>query len=54
MNEIGITKKIDNLGRMVIPKEIKKLFDLENEAELIITKDGVLVRNPLKEDKKAD
>lgn len=51
MDKIGITKKIDSLGRMVIPKDIRKLFELNTEAELIITKDGILIRKPLKEDK---
>ena len=54
MNEFGIIKKIDSLGRMVIPKEIRKLFGLESEAEILITKEGVLVRKPIKQDKKAD
>lgn len=51
MDKIGITKKIDSLGRMVIPKDIRKLFELNTEEELIITKDGILIRKPLKEDK---
>ena len=54
MNEFGIIKKIDSLGRMVIPKEIRKLFGLESEAEILITKEGVLVRKPIKQNKKAD
>ncbi len=43
---IGIIKDIDNLGRLVIPKEMRALFNLENEVELVLTEDGVLVRNP--------
>ena len=54
MNEIGIIKKIDSLGRMVISKEMRKLFGLENGVELIITNDGVLVRRTLKADRTAD
>ena len=48
MDKIGIVKKIDNLGRLVIPKEMRKLFGLNDKAELIITKEGVLVRAPQK------
>ena len=48
MNKIGITKKIDSLGRLVIPKEMRILFGLTKEAELIITSEGVLIRAPKK------
>lgn len=34
---IGINKEIDKLGRIVIPKEMRKLLQLENEVELIMT-----------------
>ena len=43
---IGVTKEIDKNGRLVIPKKMRELFNLENTVELIITADGVLVRNP--------
>ena len=45
-NKIGVKKKIDNLGRICIPKEMRKLFNLENEVELQVTKEGILVKNP--------
>ena len=51
MDKIGIVKKIDNLGRLVIPKEMRKLFGLDDKAELIVTKEGVLVRAPQKRKK---
>ena len=41
MNNIGIVKKIDALGRLVIPKEIRKLYNLDTEAELIVTENGL-------------
>ena len=50
MDKIGINKKIDNLGRLVIPKEIRILFALEKEAELIITSEGLLIRAPRKKE----
>ena len=46
MQKIGIKREIDNLGRILIPKEMRKLFKLEKEVELIVTEDGVLIRNP--------
>lgn len=52
MNIIGIRKKIDSLGRLVIPKEMRDLFELNNEAELIITKNGILIRSPQKDKNK--
>ncbi len=44
--QIGITKELDNLGRLLIPKEIRTLFNFGKEVELVITKEGVLIRNP--------
>lgn len=47
MNEkIGVNKEIDPLGRLVIPKEMRTLFRFENEVELVVTEEGILVRNP--------
>ena len=45
-NRIGITKDIDNIGRIVIPKEMRELFNLKEEVELVVTEQGVLLRNP--------
>lgn len=45
-DRIGVNKDIDKLGRVVIPKEMRELFKIEKEIELVITEDGVLVRNP--------
>ena len=46
LDKIGIKKEIDKLGRICIPKEMRKLFNLENEVELLLTKDGILLKNP--------
>ena len=47
MNEkIGVVKEIDNLGRLVIPKEMRETFKLDKSVELVVTRDGVLIRNP--------
>ena len=43
---VGITKEIDNLGRIVIPKELRQLYSLTRQVELVTTESGVLIRNP--------
>lgn len=45
-HSVGIKKEIDGLGRMVIPKELRELYHLDGEVELVATEEGVLVRNP--------
>lgn len=45
MENIGVKKEIDKLGRICIPKEMRKLFNLENEVELLVTKEGILIKN---------
>ena len=46
MESVGVKKEIDKLGRICIPKEMRKLFNLENEVELQITTEGILIKNP--------
>ena len=47
MNEkVGIIKEIDNLGRIVIPKEMRERLSFDKKVEIIVTKEGVLLRNP--------
>ena len=43
---MGVIKELDNLGRLVIPKEMREMFKLEKEVEVVVTAEGVLVRNP--------
>ncbi|MBQ8409603.1 MAG: hypothetical protein IJY39_12155 [Clostridia bacterium] len=54
--KIGVIKEIDHLGRLVIPKEFREWLMLERKVEVILTKEGVLIRSPeyevLKEDEK--
>ena len=44
--QIGIVKEFDGLGRLVIPKEMRTLFGIEKQAELVIVQDGILLRSP--------
>ena len=46
MNKIGVIKEIDKLGRIVIPKEMRDRVGCEDSVEVIVTKEGILIRNP--------
>ena len=46
MNKIGIKKEIDKLGRLCIPKDMRERFNFESEVELLITEEGILLKNP--------
>ena len=46
MEKIGVKKEIDKLGRVCIPKEMRKLFNFENEIEIQVTDEGILIKNP--------
>ena len=46
MNEVGIIKEFDKLGRIVIPKELRERYALNNKVEIIATREGVLIKNP--------
>lgn len=43
---IGIKKKIDSNGRVVIPKEYREFYHLDREVTIIDTPDGILITNP--------
>lgn len=45
MNRSGIIRKIDNLGRVVIPKEIRKLLNLniQDEMEVYVSENNEVV-----------
>ena len=46
IEKIGVKKEIDKLGRVCIPKEMRKLFNFENETEIQVTDEGILIKNP--------
>ena len=41
----SVNKEIDALGRIVIPKEFRERLNLEKEVEVLLTEDGVIIRN---------
>lgn len=48
MTNIGIVRKIDALGRVTLPKELRRVFmlDKNDEIEILATDDGILLRVP--------
>ena len=45
-DKIGVIKEFDKLGRIVIPKELRERFFLDDKVEIIATKDGIILKNP--------
>lgn len=45
-NVAGIVRKVDELGRITLPKEARKMLQIEtgNKVEMITFKNGVFVR----------
>ena len=43
---IGMEKKIDNLGRVTIPKEFRNFYHFDKIVSLIETEQGILITNP--------
>ena len=45
MDKIGIIKEIDSLGRLQIPKEIRNRLGFTDTVELVVTKEGLLIKS---------
>ena len=45
-NTVGVIKEIDKIGRIVIPKEFRDRFCLQDGVEILATEQGVVIRNP--------
>ena len=45
MDNVGVIKEIDKLGRIVIPKEMRERLGFERDVEVVLTEEGVLIRN---------
>ena len=43
---VGVLKDIDRIGRIVIPKDFRETLKLEDKVEIVMTREGVLIRNP--------
>ena len=48
MLKIGIMRQVDSLGRIVIPKELRTLYQIEtnDQIEIIGTDEGILLKVP--------
>lgn len=46
MEKIGVIKDFDKLGRLVIPKSMRERYGIMDKAEIVATKDGILIKNP--------
>ena len=46
--DFGIHKKIDSLGRIVLPKEIRDTYQLSkvDTVEIVPTENGILIKKP--------
>ena len=44
--KVGIIKKVDKLGRIVIPKELRERFGLTKNVEIIATEIGIVIQKP--------
>ena len=56
MTNICIIRKVDSLGRVTLPKEMRRLFRLEKNdwVEMLATEDGILLRVPNVEVKRTE
>lgn len=48
MTNIGIVRKVDSLGRVTLPKELRRVFclDKNSQIEILATDQGILLRVP--------
>ncbi len=48
MMNIGVSRKLDPLGRIIIPKEFRKKYQIKEEdaLEIIGTEEGILLKVP--------
>lgn len=48
MKAIGVIRKIDSLGRLVLPVELRNFYQIgkEDDVEIVPTMDGILLKKP--------
>ena len=45
IESIGVIKEIDKLGRIVIPKDLRDRYGINDKVEIIATKDGIILKS---------
>ena len=45
VENIGIVKEFDKLGRIVIPKDLRDRYGINDKVEIIATKDGIILKS---------
>ena len=46
MGKVGIIKEFDKLGRLVIPKDLRERYAMDNKVEIVATEQGILLKSP--------
>ena len=48
MTQIGIVRKVDSLGRVCLPMELRRVFKIKGNdmVEILATDEGILLRVP--------
>ena len=46
MKSTGVVRRIDELGRIVIPKELRERYGFDGKVEIVATEEGVLIQSP--------
>ena len=46
MKSTGIVRRVDELGRIVIPKKLRERYFKDGVVEIIATREGVLLQSP--------
>jgi AbrB family looped-hinge helix DNA binding protein len=46
MADVGVIKEVDKLGRILIPKELRDRYGINEKIEIVSIRDGVLIKSP--------
>ncbi|MBR5253380.1 MAG: hypothetical protein IKV39_05840 [Clostridia bacterium] len=45
MADVGVIKEVDKLGRILIPKELRDRYGINEKIEIVALREGVLIKN---------
>ena len=46
MADVGVIKEVDKLGRILIPKELRDRYGINEKIEIVALREGVLIKSP--------